>query len=530
MEVRVKTRYRLLTVVFALLIVQGCTDHFENLNTDPHAYTDLDPGIQLAKVQLDISGLRDPIWKYDLGIAMSTMQYFSGSWWCQHGGQYNVVEKGHWSSLWEERYSKGLKNIQNLVERTAGVEEFTNINAAARIIRVYLFSEVTDMYGDIPYSEAIKGFSEGVLLPRYDKQEDIYTDFFLELEQAVTQFDNSKADIEGDLFLGGDVDKWRKFGNSLRMRLGFRLTKVDPAEAKIQVQAAINGGVMTSNSDICMMKHTDVDYQGEGVEIRGNGRSQTFNASPNSEGFRLTNTFVDFLTTTGDPRIYIYGGTYLEDGTDITEYLKLGITHGAMWWNEWSDYGDLLDPDTGNSVAYVPHAVKHMQPSKYISGQAAPSFVMTYAEVELLLAEAAVRGWGATNASVHYTAGVEAGLKHVSLYPGAPEIPQDEINDFIANNPLPVDNEGKIRVINEQMWVNLYMNGLEAYSNFRRSGYPDLEPFTSVEWYHSGTDGVIPRRFFYPEFESQINPDNYQEAVSRLGKDDLLSRVWWDKE
>jgi len=523
-----KSIFKLLVIALTLFITQSCTSEFEDLNTDPHALTDLDPGIQLAKVQLDISGSRGSMWAYDLGIAMSTMQYFSGSWWCQHGAQYRVVQRSHWSILWEVRYSSLLKNIQNLVERTEDVNEFTNVNAAAKIMRVFLFSEVTDMYGDVPYSEAIKGFSEGILLPKYDKQEDIYTDFFLQLEEAISQLDNSKGAINGDLLLGGDVDKWRKFGNSLRMRLGFRLVKVKPAEAEKQVRAAINGGVMVSNDDICMMKHQDFDFQDD-FENRGNGRSQTFNASPKSDGFRLTNTFVNFLNATNDPRLPIYGGTFAGDGTDITEYLRIGITHGALWWNEWVDYGELYDAD-GNYVTYVSHGDKYMQPSKYISNQAAPNFILTYAEVELLLAEAAVRGWGDADANGHYMAGLNAGLKHVSMYPNAPEIPQNEIDDFIAANPLPADNEGKIRVINEQMWVNLYMNGLESFSNFRRSGYPELEPFTGVEWYESGTDGVIPRRFFYPVFESLINPVHYQEAVSRLGNDDLISRVWWDKE
>ncbi|MEE9349119.1 MAG: SusD/RagB family nutrient-binding outer membrane lipoprotein [Flavobacteriaceae bacterium] len=525
-----KTIIKIIVIAISLIAFQSCTDHFEELNTNPHAYTDLDPGIQLAKVQLDLSGNRGPIWEYDLGIAMSTMQYFSGSWWCQHGGQYNIVNKSHWAALWEDRFSGGLKNIQNLLERTEGVAGQENMNSVARIMRVYLFSELTDMYGDIPYSQAIKGFSEGILLPTYDKQEDIYTDFFIELEKANVQLTGASGTIKGDLLLDGDVNKWRKFANSLRMRLGFRLTKVNPTEAKTQVEAAISGGVMTSNDDISMMIHEDIDYQQGDIENRGNGRSQTFQASANSEGFRLTNTFVDHLKLTGDPRLFIYGGTYLEDGTDLTQYLQLGITHGAMWWNEWSAYGDLFDPNTGNLVANVPMISKHMQPSKYIADQAAPNFVMTYAEVELLLAEAAVRGWGATGAQAHYEAGLQAGLTHVSMYPGAPDISQADKDAFIAANALPADMEGKIRVINEQMWVNLYMNGLESYSNFRRSGYPALTPFQGVEWYTSGTGGVIPRRFFYPEFESQVNPVNYQEAVDRQGADDLLTRVWWDKE
>ncbi|MDN5200725.1 SusD/RagB family nutrient-binding outer membrane lipoprotein [Fulvivirgaceae bacterium BMA10] len=521
------SKYILLTFLCGFIAV-GCTDDFEEINSDPHAYNDLDPGIQLAKVQLDLSGKREEVWRYDLGICSPMVQHLGGSWWTQHGGQYRIVEKEHWYSLWENTYPRDLKNIQNLIDRTLDDPENINIHSAARILRVYIYSRLTDLYGDIPYSQAIKGFTDGILLPRYDNQQEIYIDFFKELAEANNAFDNNRSDVSGDLFFEGNVDKWRKFGNSLRLRLGFRLLKVDPTEAQKQVEAAIAGGVMESNEDICMMRHSAISFLAD--ENRGNGRSQVFHASPNSEGFRLTRTFVDHMTNTGDPRLRIYGGTYLADGTDISEHLMIGITPGAMWWNEWSDFGDLFDAEN-NYVAYVPHGVKHVQPSRYVSALDAPFFHMTYAEVELLMAEAAVRGWGTANVEAHYQSALDAALKHVSHYPGSPTLSQTTIDDFIAANPLPPDDEGKIRVINEQMWVNFFLNGAEAYSNWRRTGYPELAPFTSVEWYSSGTGGIVPRRFFYPEFEAQNNPENYTDAVGRLGgTDDWLKRVWWDVE
>ncbi len=529
-----KTLYKNLLIVSLLLLVLGaCTDNFEDINTNPQAFNSIDPGVQLTKIQLDLSGNREEIWRYELGICSPMVQYFAGSWWCQHGGQYNVIEKGHWFTLWEEMYPREIKNLVDIIERTEGVEKYNNTHAAARILKVYIFSKLTDLYGDIPYFDAAKGSTDGIFQPRYDKQEDIYADFFVELDEAVKALDASKGSISGDIMYGGDVEKWKRFGNSLRMRLGFRLEKVNPAEAEKQVRAAIAGGLMQSNDDMCKVKHLDFDYvKGEN---RGNGRAQVFHASNDSEGYRLTNTLVDHLKVTNDPRLFIYGGTYLsvigrEYGQDVTEYLQLGITHGAMWWNEWEDYGDLLDEE-GNYIAYVDHTHKHMMPSKYVANFEAPFFHMTYAEVELLLAEAAVRNWGASDAPTHYSNGIKASMAHCAMYPGAPLIADDVVEDYIAANPLPAASPDNLKAIHDQMWVNLFMDGVESYSSYRRSGYPELVPFESVEWYSSGTGGVIPRRFFYPEFEAINNPESYQEAIDRMGgKDDWLTRVWWDKE
>jgi hypothetical protein len=121
----------------------------------------------------------------------------------------------------------------------------------------------------------------------------------------------------------------------------------------------------------------------------------------------------------------------------------------------------------------------------------------------------------------------------MALYPGAPALEQDAIDDLKASYAdfATEDFEGKMNAIHEQLWVNFFMNGLEAYADYRRSGYPELVPFTSVEWYTSGTDGVMPRRFYYPESEAIQNTTNWNDAVSRLGgTNDWLKRVWWDKE
>lgn len=534
---------------FLLLGFQACTDHFEELNTNPAGFPSLAPGIQLAKIQADLSGQREEAWYNDLGITSPLVQHIGGSWWSAHGSQYRIVEKSHWYTFWESTYPRDVKNIQNLVDNTAEDPEMVNYNAAGRIMRVYIFSRLTDVYGDIPYSEAAKGYTEGIFLPKYDRQEDIYTDFFKELDEAVAAFDPAQGPVNGDLFFGGDVSKWIKFGNSLRLRLGMRLTEVKPAEAQKQVEAAIAGGVMESNADNAMLLHMEIAYIAGGEESRGNGRSQAFQATPNSENYRLAGALVEQMVETDDPRLYIFGGAYLDEqdpnypGVDIrtlnADFEPIGLENGAYTWDLWEDYGELeirADNGTGEptgETVFIGHSFKFLQPSKYVSALNAPYFHMTYSEVELLKAEAALRGWsGVSNVQEHFEKGVTAGVEMATLYPGVPAVPQEEINELLANyEPFPTTFEGAMEAIHEQLWVTLFLNGVEAYSNYRRTGYPDLEPFQEITGGNaSGTGGVMPRRFFYPESEALTNSSNYQEAVDRLGGNDWLDRVWWDVE
>jgi hypothetical protein len=524
---------------FTLVFFQNCTEKFENLNKNPAGFSTIAPGVQFTKVVADLSGLREDVWRYDLAISSPLIQHLAGSWWTQHGGQYRIVEKSQWFTLWETTYPRDLKNIQDLVDRTSDDPEMVNMNSAARIMRVYIFARLTDLYGDIPYSQAAKGFREKIFLPKYDKQEDIYMDFFKELDEAVKAMDPAMPKVEGDAFYGGNVENWKKFGNSLRLRLGFRLTKILPDVARQQVEAAIASGVMTNNSETCMMKHEAVTFT-DG-DNRGNGRSLVFQSDVTSAGFRLTNTLVDYLKATKDPRLFIYGGTYLPIGgseqinnnnnLDITPYFQEGLAYGAMNWNLWMPNEKVTTPS--GQILDIPTGYRRMQPSKYVAALNAPFFHLTYAEVELLLAEAAARGWGGqVNPEDHFKKGIQAGCELMASYPGAPAISQADIDELKSSfTPFPSDFENRMRVIHEQMWVNFFLNGTEAYANYRRTGYPTLVPFTSVEWYTSGTNGVMPRRYFYPESESVQNRTNYQEAIDRLGgTDDWLKRVWWDKE
>ena len=527
---------------FFLLITLwiGCAD-FEEMNRNPTTSTQMDPNIMLPTIQMQLTGGRYEQWRNGLVYSSIWMQHWAGEYASIEFGGKGKKNNVYMGALWETQYPREVKNVMDMVARTADDPERTNINAVARIMKVYIFSRLTDLYGDIPYFQAGGGYNDGVLTPEYDRQEDIYYDFFEQLDMAAEALDPGADPITQDLYYNGDVSKWRKFANSLRLRLAMRLVKVDLPKARTEAEAAIAGGTMEDISDAAVMQHIDAVFGG-GV-FGGNGLSYAFmNVSPEESPFRITTTFAGYLEETKDPRITMYARSYLKDEgrTDVTEevhqalgsFEDMGLMPSKFLYEALG--GPIIVPVNGEPEQ-VARAYQLMQPSAYITRIAAPYVVLSYAEVELYKAEAAVRGWNTdASAEEHFETALVAGVMQMIEVFGAPAPSETEIDDFsieafVAANPL-VSGEA-LEQINNQLWVNFALNGQEAFANWRRSGYPDIE-FPNPYPGENQTGGEIPRRLEYPVNEYLLNTENVEEAVSRLpgGVDDWMARVWWDKQ
>ncbi|HTJ48070.1 MAG TPA: SusD/RagB family nutrient-binding outer membrane lipoprotein [Cyclobacteriaceae bacterium] len=520
--------------VCTVLLVMGC-DNFEEMNRNPTKATDMDPNLMLPTIQLQLSGGQYEQWRNGFIYADEWMQHWAGEYASTEYGGKGQKRDDYMSALWDTQYPREVKNIVDMVSRTTGDAANVNINSVSRIMKVYIFSRLTDLYGDIPYFQAGKGYYDGVLTPVYDKQEDIYTDFFKELDEAVKAFDASKAPVTQDFYFNGDIAKWKKFGNSLRLRLAMRLTKIDLAKAKTEAEAAIAGGVMQSNADMAVMQHIDVPFGGD--VYGGNGTSYVFmNSSPVESTFRMCSTFVDYLVSMDDPRITLYGGSYLKDNdrTDITSavYDKVGNYHDMSLPPSTFSYevtGGSISIDVNGTPTTVSPILQRLQPSKYISAINAPYIMMSYAEVELWMAEAAFRTWNTgSTADVHFKNALEAGVQQMTVY-GAPEVPANQITDFVAANPLVMGTE--LQQINTQLWVNFALNGQEAFANWRRSGFPAIV-YPNRDPGVNQSNGKIPRRMQYSVNEYLLNGDKVKEAAARMadGKDLWTNSVWWDKQ
>jgi hypothetical protein len=288
-----------------------------------------------------------------------------------------------------------------------------------------------------------------------------------------------------------------------------RLSSADPVLAKAQAAAAFAGGVMQRNDDNFVMIHEDYSYP----DLRGNGYAQALQEEAAYKYTIGTTTFVNYLKEENDPRL----GMIFVNTDSVTNYLP--IQPGLYWWEDWKDF-------VGENGEVVGQADKYCHISAPFYQQGGAWLHLGYAETELLLAEAAVRGWIGEDANAHYQAGLRAAMHQLEMYPGMVPLSDMSIDKFVAAHTLPAN---AIAAISMQKWVALFPNGYEAYANMRRTGYPVLNPVVDVEG-ESETGGHMPKRLFYPATEALSNPVHYQEAIARLGgSNDWMQPVWWDR-
>ena len=498
-------------LVAGMLLISSCDNGFEEMNVNPTQASQVDPNFKLTNIQLRISGERYENWRTNLIYSSVMIQHFATlpTYWA--GDKYTYI--GSYSAaMWDRYYPNIAKNMEDLILQTAEDPDMSNMHHIAQIVRVIMYHRLTDLYGDIPYSEAGRGFIEGITQPKYDRQSDIYADMLAKLEAAATGLNGSSPSYgSGDLMYQGDVDKWKKLANSLMLRLGMRLVKVDPGAAQSWASKAIAGGTMTSNDDIAYVPHNDPSGW-----RNGNGSVFRVDGSP-----RLSEFFVNWMVAHNDPRLYVYGT--LQPGTPEPVGMPNGkITGGA-------------DPVNGieNDASWVPcpdgvsencGMNRYMVPNQVIKDDSDPMFFMTYAEVELLKAEAAARGWHSGDAATHYNNGVRAAMEYLSMYGAGAAIDGADIDAYLAANPY--DAGTGIKQINEQIWAAVLLNEYEAFANWRRTGYPELTP---VNYPGNVTGGTIPRRLRYREGEAVANPENYSAVLSAQGPDEFTTRMWWDK-
>lgn len=546
-------------VACALLSGTACSsdDYMTNLNTDPSKAATIDPNAQLTTAELQTYG--------DLGMVEIYRNYLyafdqqlMGCWNTTNYGGRHTVDNNEMARVWTSLYPTAVKNITDAIYRSDGQADKVNVNAAAKIFRVYLMSIITDIYGDCPYSEAGLGFIEGKATPKYDKQEDIYADFFTTLDAAVKQFDTAADKITGDVVYKGEVAKWKKLANSLRLRFAMRISDVAPEKAKEEFEKALSadGGIIGTSADDALIAYmtTSMSFGQETYsDYRGNRLSQLlFGNDPSNNPSYICSTFFNQMKNTGDPRTYMYARFYYDglmkstgpdNRVDLTdEVLAKGVNvaprdPGAYSWEPWpTGYtSDLLTEMAQTNSAIDPNVAREVEPkvaNNFLS-TANPGVVITSAEVKLLLAEATVKGWnvGRGTAEELYWQGVREAMDFLADNYGCKKVTDEEFNAYKAANDFGHTAEQQKASINTQAWILHFTNPAECWANVRRSGYPQLkspEEYGFGQFLTGGND--IPVRLCYPVLESSYNKQGYDEALSRMGgKDDWHTHVWWDK-
>lgn len=481
--------YRAITAgsVLALAVMAAaCDEGLTGVNENPNEPEVVAPQYLLADAQVQgIGG--------DYGTHGVWWGLYLNNIWPQHLAQLQYNDEDHYvlrpgvvQNVWNTQYAGPLANLKVLKDTDEGAP---NQGAVAEILSQYLFQALTDSYGPIPYTEALKGDS-GVITPAYDTQDVIYPAMLDALTAAVGEIDvaGSTPFEDGDLIYGGDMEKWRKFANSLRMRLAMRMVDVDAGTAQSEFMAAYNAGGFTSNADNAVLVW--------GNNIGAQNPHYDYVKNQDRNDFVVSETIVDTLTSYNDPRLEIYAAPASSDGA------YRGLRNG-LYPNEYSPQKILAD--------FSPIGEYFLQPNS-------PSNVQTYSEVLFLQAEAASRGWPvAGTAADLYTQAVTASLQQYG-------VPAGEIATYLAQARVaPSANPATLREqIYLQKWISLFMNGAEAYSEIRRTDTPALELA------EGHVIDEFPKRMTYPATEQQLNVGSYNAAVAAIGEDELEVRLWWD--
>lgn len=525
-----KSLHKLLLVLClpAMLMMPACTKDFEDLNTDKSKSGESSgvPEFNFTRALLEYTGNSDfsyDTWRVNIIYCSMMMQQLANVSW--YAGDKYIQNDGWAAAYFERAYPDQIKYITDVIRVTKDNAYLSNQYNIARIAKVMIFHRLTDIYGDVPYSEAGKGYSDRNFTPKYDAQQEIYMDMLKELDEAAKALDASKAvPGQGDLIYnkGGAVPaaqvvaSWKKLAYSLMLRLGMRLSKRDDAIAKTWVEKAYAGGLISSNADNAFILH-DASGGRTTVNRVSNILSGEWNAINNVGEVCISKTFMDFLKNNNDPRLQ-YIAVVPASNSEIPAD-QLGMPNG------YDTNGGATD--ISQAPGYPKDTKKYSVLNKNVLLKLnGPTFLVTYAQVELLLAEAAKRGWSVgADAATHYNNGVKAAMEQLAQYNSTASISDAEVQTYLAAHPY--DDAKGYDQINTQYWAACVLDWYEAWANWRRSGYPQLTP---VNYVGNATGGKIPRRMLYPSSELASNPTNYQEAIKRQGTNALTTPVWWDKQ
>lgn len=392
---------------------------------------------------------------------------------------------------WDTYYRGVLFDLQNIINTCSEHPDPISLGGntknqiqIARILKAYYFSVLTDRYGDIPYSASLKGAPKVA----YDKQSDIYSDLFAELKTATDAFENSGNPIKGDIIFGGDISKWKKFANSLRLILAMRLSKVDPVKGKAEFLAALAepSGFIDNNQYNFVL-----NYPG------GSFNNPWYNLTGASE-LAITQTIADKLNAYGDPRVFAYGH---RNANNLVKGVPYGLNrdHLQAWFVNNTDWSRVFDPAWKRNNS--------------------PVCIIPASYIDLLRAEAAIVYNSGEDAFTLLKKGISDSWSQWNV--------TGDIDTYLASIGVSAGNVTAAK-IQEQTWIALYGNSQNAWNEWRRTGIPALTPAPDAV----NASQKIPRRYAYPSTEGSINKEAYNAAVSAFpygSGDDHDNRVWWDK-
>ena len=487
-------------ILMVLLLGSGCKKNLTELNVNPNDPLTTNPGYLLRYA------LQQGMGNYNSDV---TVQQWSVENWVMfmasrggpEPGKEYIMPSGK-DALWTEQYSQALSNTQAIINLIGDDPERVNLLAVAQIWKVYLFQRITDLWGDMPYSEALEGITELNFTPVYDPQQQIYMDMLSSLKSAVALFDLQKPfyQPDADLIYQGDINHWIAFANSLRLRLATHINVVDPETYRSELQDLASKPLISSNGESAIFPYNSV-VKTPLYETMYRGESVVQN---NPSKF-----LCDLLVQSNDPRTRLILEkaplSFLPVFPPYNGVPNLVPDNDPVWnnYNKDGDWGDIS------------------RIGSWYLRDATPGVIMSYAEVCFLKAEGALRGAFPGDADALMKEGIRADIEFYRDFgTDGYAIGSDTVETYLAALP-PTDLEAIIT----QKWISfVFENGYEAWGDYRRTGYPVLLHYDGSPVDRSS----VPARLTYPYREYTLNQANYNAAIANQGPDNEWTRVWWN--
>ncbi len=470
-----------LTLVSSFLLLLSCTKDFKEINNNPNAPTSIEPQFLLRQVV------------YDLGEQMSYESFVAGNLLRQHFAmidfdlfdRHNLSEPQLGGNPWPVLY-RNLRDNETLLQEANSTSSYAVYRGPALILKAYIGLLLTDMYGDVPFFEAVRA-KDGITNPRYSLQEDIYNQsngILSLLEQAVEQIDNYQGSfaLEGDILFNGDLNQWKKFANSLQIKALMRISAKQDVSAKLQALVDAGNYLMGEN------EHAAFDFNASQPNNfrMANLRPGDFNS------FTMSQTSEEILKMYNDPRISTFFRTINPDSDDYNGTLNGRDASESISLDTLSLPGTIFRENTAGVKA---------------------NFMSSW-ETRFFIAEAIERGIISGSAKEHYDKAVESSFSFWNV-----EMP----NQYTDTGAAAYNNGNPLEQIITQKWIGNFLNGYEAWAEYRRTGFPALKTVGA-----SLNNNLIPVRMPYPTDEQALNPQSYNEAAARTDGNSVNAPVWWD--
>ncbi len=483
-----RKRYSYVSLLLMMIFVAACADNFEELNTSPNQATEksVTPDLLLPfliEKPVDLtrgSNIRSE--RLNLDGGMLWIQYFARRVYTYEGDTYSP--SGDLAkNTWEKLYTEALLNAER-IRKLATIEgqENAHYEGVALVMRSWVYSLLTDTFGPIPYTQSLQGKAEEeILKPAYDAMPVVYEGMINDLDHAVELLGQEADPIGGDILFDGDIERWIKFANSLQLKLLNRASSAPDFAVDIaakMTEIVNNRPIFTGNDDYAFLAHSATrPSNNEWNEVVVNGGRDDWRASA---------TLIDALNALNDPRVAIFF-----DPTAAGEYA--GMPNGLP---------DALALEYTAKASFIGAKMREA---------ATPTVIMSYAELQFVLAEAALRGDVSGDPKAYLDAAINASFNQFGLT--TPE-------GYLAGQPATHEN------IMFQKWIGLFGQGIEAWTEYRRTGMPDImrkDPNAALL-----NEGVLPTRLTYPQTEYSLNNAAIQEGLNLLGgPDNMRTQLWW---